>query len=163
MAQLERISNALNRWLSWVAGGFLVVMMLLTVANIFLRAIPGLNPFVGTSEAVCFLAALVAAFALGYTQIHRGHTRVDILMSRFSPRAQSIIDSIMFLISMGLFGVATWQLIRLANRYWELGSLSETMYVIFYPLIYAVALGCVFLCLVLLLDFLKSLVQAVKT
>jgi len=162
MVHLERISNALNRWLSWVAGGFLVAMMLLTVANMFLRAVPGLNPFVCTSEAVCFLAALVAAFAFGYTQIHRGHTRVDIILSRFPPRAQSIIDSIMFLISTVLFGVATWQVVKLANRYWELGSVSETMYIIFYPLIYAVALGCVFLCLVLLLDFLKSLVQAVK-
>ena len=162
MARVERIINVLNRWLSWVAGGFLVAMMLLTVANMFLRAIPGCSPFVGTSEAVCFLAALVAAFALGYTQLEKGHTRVDILMSRFPPRAQSIIDSSMFLIGMGLFGVATWRLVLLANRYWELGSLSETMYIIFFPLIYAVALSCALLCLVLLLDFLKSLAQAVK-
>jgi len=162
MAQLERILNVLNRWLRWVAGGFLVAMMLLTVTNMFLRAVPGLNPFFGTSETVCFLAALVAAFSLGYTQLEKGHTRVDIIMSRFPPRAQSIIDSIMFLIAMGLFGVATWQLIKLANRYLELGSLSETMYIIFFPLIYAVALSCALLCLVLLLDFLKSLAQAVK-
>jgi len=45
MAQLERILNVLNRWLRWVAGGFLVAMMLLTVTNMFLRAVPGLNPF----------------------------------------------------------------------------------------------------------------------
>jgi len=160
MAHLERIISALNRWLSWVAGGFLVAMMLLTVGNMVMREV--YVPFGATAEVVGFLAALVAALALGYTQLHKGHTRVDILVSRFPPRAQSIIDSIMFLISTVLFGVATWQVVKLANRYWELGSVSETMYIIFYPLIYAVALGCVFLCLVLLLDFLKSLVQAVK-
>lgn len=162
MVHLERISNALNRWLSWVAGGFLVAMTLLIVTNMFWRAVPGLTPFVGTSEASCFLAALVVAFSLGYTQIHRGHTRIDILLLRFPPRAQSITDSIMFLFSTALFGLATWQLIKLANRYWELGSVSETMYVIFYPLIYAVAVGCAFLCLVLVFDFLRSLFQAVK-
>jgi len=160
MARLETIINALNRWLGWVAGGLLVTMMLITVVNMLMRAV--YVPFFGTVEVICFLAALVAAFALGYTQLYKGHTRVDILVSRFPPRVQAIIDSIMFFIGMVLFGVATWQLVRLATRYWEMGSVSETLYIIFFPLIYAVALGCALLCLVLLLDFLKSLAQAVK-
>ena len=160
MTRLETIINTLNRWLNWVAGGLLVAMMLITVVNMLMREV--YVPFVGTVEVVCFLAALVAAFALGHTQIHRAHTRVDILVSRFPPRAQSIIDSFMFFVGMVLFGMATWQIVKLANRYWELGSVSETLYVIFFPLIYAVALGCALLCLVLLLDFLKSLAQAVK-
>ena len=162
MARLETVINALNKWLSWVAGGLLVTMMLITVVNMLMRAVPGCSPFVGTVEIVCFLSALVAAFALGYTQIHRGHTRVDILVSRFPPRAQSIIDSIMFFIGIVLFGMATWRIVKLATRYWQLGSVSETLHIIFFPLIYAVALGCAFLCLVLLLEFLKSLAQAVK-
>ena len=160
MARLETIINALNRWLGWVAGGLLVTMMLITVVNMLMRAV--YVPFFGTVEVICFLAALVAAFALGYTQLYKGHTRVDILVSRFPPRVQAIIDSIMFFIGMVLFGVATWQIVKLATRYWELGSVSETLHIIFFPLIYAVALGCALLCLVLLLDFLKSLAQAVK-
>ena len=160
MARLETIINALNRWLGWVAGGLLVTMMLITVVNMLMRAV--YVPFFGTVEVICFLAALVAAFALGYTQLYKGHTRVDILVSRFPPRVQAIIDSIMFFIGIVLFGVATWQIVKLATRYWELGSVSETLHIIFFPLIYAVALGCALLCLVLLLDFLKSLAQAVK-
>lgn len=160
MNRLETIVSALNRWLNWVAGGLLVAMMLLTVGNMIMREV--YEPFGGTVEVIGWLAALVAAFALGYTQLQKGHTRVDILLSRFPPRAQSIIDSIMFFVGMVLFGVATWQIVKLASRYWELGSVSETLYVIFFPFIYTVALGCALLCLVLLLDFLKSLVQAVK-
>ena len=160
MTYLEKITTALNRWISWVAGGLLVAMVLFTVVNLIM--VQADRPFVGATEIVSFLAALVAAFALGYTQIQRGHTRIDILVSRFPPRVQSIIDSIMFFIGMVLFGVATWQIVKLANRYWEMGSVSETLYIIFFPFIYAVALGCAFLCLVLLLDFLKSLAQAVK-
>lgn len=160
MARLETIINALNRWLSWVAGGLLVTMMLINVVNMLMRAV--YVPFFGSVEVICFIAALVAAFALGYTQLYKGHTRVDILVSRFPPRVQAIIDSIMFFIGMVLFGVATWQIVKLATRYWELGSVSETLHIIFFPLIYAVALGCALLCLVLLLDFLKSLAQAVK-
>lgn len=160
MTHLERIINALNRWFSWIAGGLLVALMLVTVVNLLMVQV--YVPFVGTAEVVGWLAALVAAFALGYTQIQKGHTRVDILVSRFPPRVQAIIDSIMFFIGTVLFGVATWQIVKLASRYWELGSVSGSLYIVFFPLIYMVALGCAFLCLVLLLDFLKSLAQAVK-
>jgi len=78
MNRLETIVNALNRWLNWVAGGLLVAMMLITVVNLIMAQV--YVPFVGTAEIISFLAALVAAFALGYTQIRRGHTRVDILV-----------------------------------------------------------------------------------
>ena len=161
MNRLETIVNALNRWLNWIAGGTLVAIMLITVVNILLRAV--YVPLAGLAEGVGFLAALVAAFALGYTQIRRGHVAIDIVVSRFSPRAQAIIASIIYFISMVLFGLIAWQVARLARHYWEIGSTSESLWnIVFFPLIYMVALGGALLCLVLLVDFLKSLAQAVK-
>ena len=160
MARLETVINALNRWLSWIAGGLLVAMMLLTVGNMFLRAV--YVPFGFTAEVVGWLAAMVAAFALGYTQINRGHVAVDIFVVRLRQRAQAVIDAIMSFIGMVLFAVATWQIVELASRVWEIGLVSATLKISFFPLIYLVALGCAFLCLVLLLNFLKSLAQAVK-
>jgi len=157
---LEKLVNTLNRWATWLAGGLLVALMLLTVANMVMREV--WEPFAGTAEIVGFLAALVAALALGYTQIHRGHTWVDILVARLPPRAQAIIDSTMFFLAMIMFGLATWQIFKLANHYWKIGLLSETLKIIFFPFIYVVALGCALLCLVLLVDFLKSLAQAAK-
>jgi len=160
MAYLEKIISALNRCLNWIAVGILVTMMLFTVVNMIMRKV--WVPFAGTPEVIGWLAALVAAFALGYTQRQRGHTCVEIMVSRFRPRVQAIIDSIMFFVGMVLFGVATWQIVKLATHYWEMGSVSESLYIIFFPFIYAVALGCALLCLVLLVDFLKSLTEAVK-
>ena len=162
MARLEAIINALNKWLGWVAGGALVAMMLLTVGNMILRALPRCSPFGFTAEVVGWLAAMVVAFALGYTQINRGHVAVDIFVVRLRQRAQAVIDAIMSFIGMVLFGVATWQIVELASRVWEIGLVSATLKISFFPLIYLVALGCAFLCLVLLLDFLKSLAQVVK-
>jgi TRAP-type mannitol/chloroaromatic compound transport system permease small subunit len=119
-------------------------------------------PFVGTAEIIAYFSALVAALALGYTQIHGAHTRVDIIMFRLPLRVRSIIDSIMFFLAMLLFGAATWHLVKLGNHTWKLGTLSETLYIVFFPFIYVVALGCALLFLVLLLNFLKSLAQVKK-
>ena len=160
MAYLEKVISTLNGWLKWMTGGLLMAMMLLPVANMVMRKV--WMPFAGTTEVIGWLAALVAAFALSHTQRQRGHASVEIMVSRFPPRAQAIINSIMFFVGMVLFGAATWQIGRLASRYWEMGSLSESLHIVFFPFIYAVALGCALLCLTLLVDFLKSLTQAVK-
>lgn len=153
----EKLTETLNRWATWLAGGLLVALMLLTVANMVMREV--WEPFAGTAEVVGFLAALVAALALGYTQLHRGHTWVDILVARLPLRAQAVIDSFMFFLATVMFGLATWQTFTLANHYWKIGLLSETLKMIFFPFIYVVALGCALLCLALLLDFLKSVRQ----
>lgn len=160
MVRLEAIVNLLSRWLNWVAGGLLLVLMMLSVGNIIARWVH--EPWAGTPAAVGWLAAPLAAFALGYTQLQKGHTRIDIIISRFPARVQSIIDGIMFFIGTGFFGVATWQVLKLASRYRALGQVCPTTGISYHPFIYAVGIGCALLCLVLLLDFLKSLVQAVK-
>ena len=138
----------------------MVALMLLTVANMAMREV--WVPFAGTAEVVGFLAALVAALALGYTQLRRGHTWVDILVARLPKRTQALIDSLMFFFAMVMFGLATWQIFELANHYWRIGLLSETLKIIFFPFIYVVALGCALLCLALLVDFLRSLSQVMR-
>lgn len=158
--RLETLIKVLNRWLNWAAGGALVAMMLLACGNMITR-VPG-YPIKGTYELVGFFAALVAAFALGYTQLQKGHTRVDILTSRLPLRAQVIIDIIVHFFSMVLFVLLTWRVAVFARSYWSAGEVSETLNIIFYPFTYGVALSCAFIALVLLLDFLKSLAQAVK-
>lgn len=160
MTRLENVSNALNRWSSWAAGGTLVAIMLVTVINMVMREVH--VPFGGTAEVVGWLAALTAALALGYTQINRGHVAMDIFVVRLRQRAQAIIDAIMSFMSMVLFGLATWHIVKLASRYWGLGSVSETLHIVFFPFIYVVAIGCALFCLALLVDCLKSLAQAVK-
>jgi len=157
---LEKISNKLNRGVNWIAAGVLTAMMLLLVGNMIVRKI--YVPFGGTSEIVGFMAALVAAFALGYTQIKKGHVAIDFVVAHFPQRAQNVTDAIMSFLSLAFFVLIGWQLILLGNRYWELGSVAETTKIIFYPFIYAVAFGCFCICLVLLVDFLKLLLQVVK-
>jgi len=157
---LEKISKALNKWVNWIAGGALGAMMILTVVNIIMREV--YVPFGGTTELVGFLAAAVAAFALGYTQINRGHVAIDLFVVRLPQRARMIIDAIVSFTSMALFGIIAWQVAELAGRFWRIGVLSETLRISLFPLAYAVAAGCVLLSLALLVDCLKSLVQVMK-
>jgi TRAP-type C4-dicarboxylate transport system permease small subunit len=157
MEQLEKISRFLNQALIWIGGFFLVTMILLTCANIFLRLV--WTPIRGTFELMGFFSAIVTAFALGYTQIHKGHIGIDILVNEFPVITQRILNGISYFICMIFFSIAGWQIARWATVLRKTGEITETLRIIFYPFTYAVALGCIILALVLLVDLLKVLIQ----
>lgn len=160
MVFLERLSARLNQWTVWLAGGAMILMMLVSVINMVLRA--SSRPFGGAAEIVGWLAALTAALALGNTQINRGHVTIDLLMSKFSRRVRAVVDSMVSFISMVLSLLAAWQLTMNALDMWQRGSVSETMHVAYFPFIYAVAFGFLGLALALLVDGIKSLIEAVE-
>ncbi|MFN2359422.1 MAG: TRAP transporter small permease subunit, partial [Desulfotignum sp.] len=70
-----------NMALTLTGGAFLVGMILLTCANIFLRQI--FVPIPGTFELMGYAGAVVTAFALGYTQFTNGHISVDVLVNMY--------------------------------------------------------------------------------
>ncbi|MGQ9826051.1 MAG: TRAP transporter small permease subunit, partial [Desulfotomaculales bacterium] len=92
------------------------------------------------------------AFALGSTQLCRGHVAVDFVVERFPRRLQAGVDLFTSLAGLALFALAAWQLAAYAARLRELGKLSETMHVSYHPFVYAVAFGFACLALALLAD-----------
>ena len=156
MALLDKISNFLNRALLWIAGLFLVAMIAITGANIVIRLF--WLPIRGTFELMGYFGAVVTAFALGYTQIKRGHIAVDIVVLRFSDKVQRILHAVNHLICMAFFSIVTWQVFSYATTLRETGEVTETLQIIYYPFTYAVALGCLILAFTFLVDFLKSII-----
>jgi len=156
----ERLTYALNRWLNWIGAAALLLMVFLVCSNILGRLF--IQPIKGVYEIVGFLGGIAIGFAMGYTQIKKGHISVEILVLRLRPRARAIVNSIGYLICFFLFALMAWQHANFATSTWKVGEVSETLKIPFFPLIYGVAFGCIALCLVLLVDFLKSLSKAVK-
>ena len=157
MIVLDKVNQALNQALLWLAGGFLVAMILLTCTNIVLRLV--WVPIRGTYELMGYGGGIVTAFALGYTQLKRGHVAVDILVLRFSKRTQNILHGVNDLICMIFFAVVAWQIAKYATTLWNTGEVTETLQIIYYPFTYGVAVGCAVLSLVFLTDFLKCLLR----
>ncbi len=157
MVILDRISHYLNQILISIAGLFLIAMILLTCANVFLRLV--WMPVRGTFELMGYFGAVLTAFVLGYTQIRRGHIAIDIVVLRFSKSAQGILNAINDVICMVFFALVTWQIAKYAGTLWETGEVTETLQIIYYPFTYGVAFGCAVLSLVFLTDFLKRVTK----
>lgn len=154
MELLEKLIRWCDRGLVFLAGLFLSGMILLTCLNIFFRLT--WMPIKGTFELMGFMGAVVTAFALGYTQLARGHIGVDVLVNRFSGKTQRLTRIINDLICFVFFSIAAWQISIKATTLWRTGEVTETLRIIYYPFTYAVAAGCALLSLVLILDMAKT-------
>ncbi|RLB43390.1 MAG: TRAP transporter small permease [Deltaproteobacteria bacterium] len=156
MELLNKINRVINEVFMCVAGIVLAAMIILTCANIFCRLV--WLPIRGTFELMGYFGAVITAFALGYTQIKKGHIAVDIVILGFSPRLRSLLNGINSAICLAFFVIVGWQIWRYATNLWRTGEVTETLRIIYYPFTYAVALGCFALAFVFLVEFLNSLV-----
>jgi TRAP-type C4-dicarboxylate transport system permease small subunit len=151
---LIRINQLANKLLMQIGGVFLVGMILLTCANIFIRQF--FIPIRGTFELMGFAGAVVTAFALGYTQHGKGHISVDVLVNTYPERLKRIINIISHGVCSMFFLLASWQVVQKALILKNAGELSETLRIIYYPFTFAVAFGCFILAMVLIMDFLLA-------
>ena len=150
---IEKISGLLNKLLTLLGGIFLVGMIALTCANILSRLV--WVPITGTFEMMGFFGAIVTAFALGYTQVKKGHIAVDVLVNRFSDGTKKVLSIINNTICSFFFLVAAWQIVVKATTLMKTGEVTETLQVIYYPFTYAVAFGCLVLSLTLITEIIR--------
>ena len=155
MKRLEKFTERLNRLLVLIGGFFLVAMVILTCGNILLRII--WVPIPGTFELMGFFGALVAALALGFTQIKRGHIAVDVLILTFSRKKRRFLNILNSLLGAVFIGLCAWQLIGTGATISRTGEVTETLRIIYHPFVYAVALGFAVLALVFVSDLLRAL------
>lgn len=160
MPFLERLNASVNRVLAWIAGLALIAMMMFTVADMVLRGFG--HPVAGSYEVIGWLSAASMALALGYTQLHRGHVAIDLVVERLPGRGRASVDVATSLMSLLLFTAVAWYVARYGVVLHETGSLSETLKAIVYPWVYVVAIGCAGLALALLVDFLRAVGRLVS-
>lgn len=160
MHWLEKTSALLNRGLAWAAGATLVATMLFTVADMVLRSVG--RPVAGSYEVIGWLSAAAMALALGYTQLHRGHVSIDLVVARLQGRARAGVDTLVSLAALALFAAVAVYVADYGAVLRESGSLSETLKAAVYPWVYVVAVGAAGLSLALLVDFLRALRRLVR-
>ncbi len=155
MEKLKKITAKINRLCVRASGTALILMMALGFGNVLSRLC--WRPIRGTFEIIGFLGAITIALALGTAQIHKNHVAVDIVTSHYSPRWRKLTAILSYLITAPFFFVVSWQITTWGITIMKTGETSETLGIIYYPFIFTVAFGFLFLALILLFDLLKLL------
>lgn len=129
----------------WVAAAFLAAMMLLTVADVALRAVAN-QPIRGVVELVELMLACTFFFAIPATFLRDEHIVVD-MIDGWTPRLVPWLKRASGLIAMAMLGVIAWRSWISARETLEFGdvtsdlSLPRLLYWI--PLLIGIAGGAV--------------------
>ena len=157
MNTLERIAQSLAKNLYWVAGAAIIIMMMLTCADVVLRYFR--RPIPGTYELVCFLGSVSVAFAMAYTTIEKGHVSVSFVVDLFPQKIQDIIACLTTSFGLCLFVFVTWQSMVYANDLRLSNEVSLTLELPFYPFVYGIGFSAAIVCLILLCDLMNHLIK----
>ena len=156
MNVLAKLYRAIMGVLTGIAAGFLSAMMFLIMTDVILRYVFN-SPITGSYEIIQYMMAVLISFAVVYCAYKRGHVSVDILFDQLPPKPQSVVACLGSLIVLILFVFIAWENVLYIKEIYDEKLTSTVLYIPTFPVVGAVAVGFVALCLVMLVEFLNSL------
>jgi TRAP-type C4-dicarboxylate transport system permease small subunit len=158
---VDKVIHQLSRMLNIIGVSILVVMMLLTVADVLLRSFLN-RPILGTVELTENLMVALGFLMLAWCARNQGNIRVDLAVGRLPYRVRTSIDSITCFFSLFIFSIITWQGALELGEAWRSGEATNILRTPIYPFYAALVAGSGILCLVLLANLIQLVVQAVR-
>ena len=149
---LGRIVSAvrlINRWLHFVAGLMLIVIMLMTMVDVIGRTAFN-SPFRGTVELTQMAMVVVVYLGLGYAAHEDDHISVDLVDTQIGPRTRLAVAVFTGIFGAVVIGLLTWNLYRFADRLDVGGYTTAVLRIPQGPVALVAVLGGVMLVLALL-------------
>jgi TRAP-type C4-dicarboxylate transport system permease small subunit len=132
------------RWLTHAmaaVGGFAVVGIIgVTVADVVGRQI-GL-PVKGAYDLVRVLGAIAMGCALPLTKAVKGHIAIEYFFLKLGSRGRAVMDTVMRLVLLALFGLLAWQFSLQGLGFLESGEVTTTLHMPMFWVPWLVALAC---------------------
>ncbi|MCS7280504.1 MAG: TRAP transporter small permease [Desulfobacterota bacterium] len=133
----------------------LMAMMFLTIIDVFGRKFLQ-APVTGSYEVTELMLATFVFFSIGYTQLKKGHIAIEAAYTKLPLKARICLDRIVYLISIGLTLIMTWQLLMHAKRLYLGKTVTGVLHIPIYPFFILAAFGTFIFFLALFLDLVES-------
>jgi len=157
--RIDNFSERSGKIISWLV----LVLVGLTVYEVFTRRVLG-SPTIWTHEILAYVFGAHFMLAFGYTLLHKGHVNVDLIVSRFSPKTQAILEIVNFFLFIGLFcAIWLWLGTIYAKTSWEMLEKAPTAFFSpVYPAKTIIPIAVFLLALQAIGDLIRNIVFVVK-
>jgi TRAP-type C4-dicarboxylate transport system permease small subunit len=145
--------KTLAKILNIIAGTALTFMMLLTVADVFMRA--GGSPILGVYELVSLSLAIVIGFSIPQVSLDRGHVYMEFILEMLPRRYRALLNTVTRVMCIILFIIIGYNLFLIGREFHTSGEVSSTLKIPFFPIAYFVGVCCFIECLVLIQQIAK--------
>ena len=151
MLFFKKVIKLLSSFLNFFAAASLTAIVVLTCLDVFMRYFFN-QPIAATYDLVSLMGAVIAAFAMPYTMLMRGHVAVDLVVRKLSRKKQLAIETLTHMVGIFLFLIMVWQCYVLASDMKTAGEVMPTILLPFYPIVYAMSFCFFVLCLAILVN-----------
>lgn len=158
---IYKMAEPLSKALVFVGAMCLAAMMFLMVSDVVMRYFFD-KPIRGAFDLTEYMMAVVFSFGLPYCIINKNHIKVDILMERFSEKAQTVINMLLTPVSLVIFSLIAWQSILSTKIQFDSHIVSSVLEIPRYPFLALVFLGYTCFAVVLLADVLNLIAKVVR-
>lgn len=157
--RMDKFTKGFSRSLELIGVIGLLLMFLANFVDV-VGAKLFLWPLPGSTEVISFSQIVAIAPAIAFTLILGRHIRVEFVIDRFPRRLRAAIASISSFLSLILFVLILWQSYVYGQSLQKAGEIGSTSHLPFYPFAYLIAFCCIPVCLVFLMEVLKSFNEA---
>ncbi len=151
--RLDGFLKIVTKILNYIGSAALTFMMLLTVADVTMRAFG--HPIIGTYEVVALALALVVGFTIPKVSYEKGHVFMEVVVERLTPKRRDMLNTFTRVLCFFLFLFIGYNLFSAGNEFRTSGEVSPTIQLPFYPIAYGVGVCCFIECLVFVNDIVR--------
>lgn len=159
--KVEKYNHGVIKVIEVVGFAGLFAMMCITCIDVVGAKI-FLHPVHGALDTVELAQLVAISFAAAAALLYGRHVKVEFFVALLPKRLQALTDLFAHGLGLFLFVLLVWQLIRLGH-FLHLGrEVSATARIPLFPLVYGAAFALIPLCVVFLLEMIKSFSRMVK-
>jgi len=105
---IDQWQSFTERALSVTGGSMILILTILTTADVCLRYLFN-NPIPGVYELSELMLIGIVFLSIAYVQANRGHIRIEILTSLFSPTVKFVLNIFAYASGIFVFILITWR------------------------------------------------------
>jgi TRAP-type C4-dicarboxylate transport system permease small subunit len=151
--RLDRVVTVTADVVVMVSMVLIVGVMFFTTADVIGRFFD--RPILGSFQISELILVWIICLAWPFTAGVRGHVRVEIFISRLPQTVQDVTGLFINLMTLGIFILLVWQGIETIKFTIEMRELVSIIDIPLYPFQFAVPIGALLTCLVLLIQLVK--------
>ena len=159
LLSFERGVHRVSRGFNYIALIGMILMMMLTVTDVFLRR-AFLSPIRCVYEIQGFTLLIVTFFTWAYCQMGDGHIKITFISEKLPPRVAASLDVITYTIAVAVYSVMVWQTKVRATYFKDSGAISGELGLVLWPFPIIGAVGVALFVMALVLTLIHRVKEA---
>ena len=151
----------LVRVLLIIAAIALITMMVIISTNVLGRVFLK-SPIFGALELSGLAGIVLASVAIPYVEKERRNVHVEILVDRLPSRLRGFTDAFVLLLSLGAIAVLSYAMLKESLHAASFGEETLVLELPTSPFKFIWTIGTILLCVVLIVNIIKSIIKGMK-